>query len=165
MKKLFAVLLAAVLLVPALAFAQGSVLMVELPEDAQMVENVAFDDGDFIQTYQLGGTSVHLLRYTAFDMTLEELVQSEWTDARDISALALSSVGSCTASGVRLSAGGEGAELVDVTIIVADYGEGKLVFEAVVPKTDAQGAAAVQKMIDTMDVLTDGVKSLEDEVG
>ncbi|MBQ2991511.1 MAG: hypothetical protein IJD60_09540 [Clostridia bacterium] len=164
MKKVCLCILALMLL-PVCALGDGPVLLMEMPEDVQMVEDVAFDDGDFIQTYQLGGTSVHLLRYTAFDMTLEELVQSEWTDARDISALALSSVGSCTASGVRLSAGGEGAELVDVTIIVADYGEGKLVFEAVVPKTDAQGAAAVQKMIDTMDVLTDGVKSLEDEVG
>ena len=31
------------------------VMLVKLPEDAQMVENVAFDDGDFIQTYQLSG--------------------------------------------------------------------------------------------------------------
>ena len=69
MRKMFAVMLAVLLLMPALALAQGSVLMVELPQDAQMVENVAFDDGDFIQTYQLaGGASVQLLRYAAFDM-------------------------------------------------------------------------------------------------
>ena len=43
---------------------EAPVLLVQLPEDAQMVENVAFDDGDFVQTYQLnGGAYVQLLRY------------------------------------------------------------------------------------------------------
>ena len=71
MKKGFFALLLAVCMLPALALATGSVLMVELPQDAQMVENVEFDDGDFIQTYQLsGGARVQLLRYASFDMTL-----------------------------------------------------------------------------------------------
>ena len=71
-KLLGALLLGAALLLPALALADGPVLLVELPEDAVMVENVTFEDGDFIQSYQLaGGSQVQLLRYARFDMTLE----------------------------------------------------------------------------------------------
>lgn len=73
--------------------APRSVLLVQLPEDAQMIENIEFEDGDFIQTYQLsGGARVQLLRYADFDMTLEELVQSEWTGATDVSAVDISSI-------------------------------------------------------------------------
>ena len=45
-KLLGALLLGAALLLPALALADGPVLLVELPEDAVMVENVTFEDGD-----------------------------------------------------------------------------------------------------------------------
>ena len=80
MKKAFFALLALALLLPAAALGDGPVLLVHLPQDAQMVENIAFDDGDFIQTYQLsGGANVQLLRYQAFDMTIDDLVASEWT--------------------------------------------------------------------------------------
>ena len=41
------------MLVPALALAGDEVMLVELPQSAQMVENVSFEDGDFIQSYQL----------------------------------------------------------------------------------------------------------------
>jgi len=72
-------LLMLLLVLPVLAFADAPVLLVELPESAQMVENVEFDGGDFIQTYQLeDGVSVQLLRYTGFGMTIEELVASDW---------------------------------------------------------------------------------------
>jgi len=73
---LFAVLL---VLLPVIAFAQAPVMLVNLPESAQMVENVEFDNGDFVQTYQLeNGVSVQLLRYTGFAMTLDELIASDW---------------------------------------------------------------------------------------
>ena len=58
MKKMLIGLLTLALLLVGAAFADENdapVLLVQLPEDAQMVENVAFDDGDFIQTYQLSG--------------------------------------------------------------------------------------------------------------
>ena len=59
MKKIWIIgLLTLALLLAGAAFADqedAPVLLVQLPEDAQMVENVAFDDGDFIQTYQLSG--------------------------------------------------------------------------------------------------------------
>ena len=57
MKKIWIIgLLTLALLLAGAAFADqedAPVLLVQLPEDAQMVENVAFDDGDFIQTLSL----------------------------------------------------------------------------------------------------------------
>ena len=78
MKKIWIVgLLTLALLLAGAAFADqedAPVLLVQLPEDAQMVENVAFDDGDFIQTYQLsGGAYVQLLRYMQSDVTIDGL--------------------------------------------------------------------------------------------
>lgn len=81
--KMFCCLTVALLMLLTCAWAEDAssraVLLVQLPEDAQMIENVEFEDGDFIQTYQLsGGAHVQLLRYAGFDMTLDELVQSDW---------------------------------------------------------------------------------------
>ena len=79
MKKMIAMLFALAMLIPAFALAAGPVLLVDLPEDAQMIENIAFDDGDFIQTYQLeDGVTVQLLRYTGFSMAIEDLIASDW---------------------------------------------------------------------------------------
>lgn len=83
MKKIWIVgLLTLALLLAGAAFADqedAPVLLVQLPEDAQMVENVAFDDGDFIQTYQLsGGAYVQLLRYMQSDVTIDGLVAGDW---------------------------------------------------------------------------------------
>jgi len=101
MKRFFAAL---VLMLALPALAAASVLMVELPEDAQMVENVAFDDGDFIQTYQLsGGASVQLVRYASFEMTLGELFASEWVGATDVRELGVSEIGGCPAQGLRFA--------------------------------------------------------------
>ena len=67
MKKILMWLTVLALMLTGAAFADqenAPVMLVKLPEDAQMVENVAFDDGDFVQTYQLnGGAYVQLLRY------------------------------------------------------------------------------------------------------
>lgn len=64
---------------PVMALAAGPVLLVDLPESAQMIENVEFDNSDFIQSYQLeNGANVQLLRYTGFTMTLEDLIASDW---------------------------------------------------------------------------------------
>ena len=153
MKKLFAVLLAAVLLVPALAFAQGSVLMVELPEDAQMVENVAFDDGDFIQTYQLaGGAQVQLVRYAAFDMTLGELFASEWVGATDVRELGVTEVGGHPAQGLRFSYQAEGQAALDVALVVVDAGE-TLVMSAVFPAGTAD--AQLEAMLGSLSVMNE----------
>ena len=154
MKRMFACLLA-LLVLPALALSEGPVLLLELPQDAQMVENVQFDDGDFIQTYQLsGGARVQLLRYGAFDMTLDELVASEWVGCTNAQDLALGSVGGYPASGLRLHDQEDGQDALDVTVVLVDAGEATLVFEAVFPQAlgDAQIRALVDGMIDSMDV-------------
>ena len=152
MKKI-AALLVLLLLVPALALAQGSVLMVELPQDAQMVENVAFDDGDFIQTYQLaGGAQVQLLRYAAFDMTLGELFASKWVGATDVRELGVAQVGGYPAQGLRFLYEEEGQAALDVTLVVIDAGE-TLVMSAVFPAGTAD--AQLETMLGSLNVMNE----------
>ena len=167
MKKWMAMLLAAVLLLPAIALAQGAVLLVELEQDAQLVENVAFDDGDFIKTYQLGnGAQVQLLRYASFDMTLGDLFASEWIGATDVRELGVGEIGGYPAQSLRFAYQEVGQQALDVTLIVVDTGE-TLVFTAVYPQ--ALGAeqidASVQAMIDSMTVSTEETVDMTAEVG
>ena len=167
MKKCFAVLLWLVLMVPVLAFGENAVLLVELEQGAQMVENVAFEDGEFIKTYQLsGGASVQLLRYASFDMTLGDLFASEWIGATDVRELGVSEIGGCAAQGLRFAYAQEGQEALDVTLIVIDAGE-TLVFTAVYPQAlgAAQIDAKVQAMLDSMSVSTDDTVNNTAEVG
>ena len=108
MKKTWIIgLLTLALLLAGAAFADqedAPVLLVQLPEDAQMVENVAFDDGDFIQTYQLsGGAYVQLLRYMQSDVTIDGLVAGDWPGATNMQALDLKTVGGCAAQGVLIT--------------------------------------------------------------
>ena len=156
-------------LLPVLALAEGSVLLVELEQDAQMVENIAFEDGDFIQTYQLsGGASVQLVRYASFDMTLGDLIASEWVGATDVRELGMSEIGGYPAQGLRFAYHEEGQEALDVTLVVVDAGE-TLVFTAVYPQAlgMAQIDAAVQAMLSSMSVSTDGAEAVDStaEVG
>ena len=92
MKKILMWLTVLALMLTGAAFADqenAPVMLVKLPEDAQMVENVAFDDGDFIQTYQLsGGAYVQLLRYAQGDVTLDGIVAGDWPGATDIQSMA-----------------------------------------------------------------------------
>ena len=168
MKKLFAMLLA-MLLFAASAYAEGSMLLVELPQDALMVEDVAFDDGDFIQTYQLGdGARVQLVRYASFDMTLGDLIASEWVGATDVFEIGVNEIGGCPAQGLRFSFHEAGQEALDVTLVVVDAGE-TLVFSAVYPQ--ALGAkqidAAVEAMLASMSVMEEGTEPVDStaEVG
>ncbi|MCI6373720.1 MAG: hypothetical protein MR821_00285 [Clostridiales bacterium] len=148
-------LLCAALLLPALSLADGPVLLVELPDDAQMIENVAFEDGDFIQSYQLaGGTQVQLLRYASFGMTLEELAGSDWPDATAAAKLDVKHVGGCPASGLRLTSPAGDGSVLEVTLVLVDAGAYTLIFSAVCPQgADAQ---AVETMLSTMNVLETG---------
>ena len=170
MKKIMALLLCMLLLVPAFALAGGPVLLVDLPQDAQMIENIAFDDGDFIQTYQLsGGASVQLLRYQAFDMTLGDLIASEWAGCTDVREAAVTSVGGCPAHGLRFAYQQEGQEALDVTLLLVEAQGATLVFEAVYPAAlgTAQIDASVQAMIGSMDLMMDGAVTADEnaEVG
>ena len=155
MKKCFFALLLALCMLPALVLASDSVLMVQLPQDAQMVENVEFDDGDFIQTYQLsGGATVQLLRYASFEMTLGDLIASEWAGCTDVRELGVNAIGGCAAEGLRFAYQEEGQAALDVTVALVKADDAVLVFEAVFPEAlgDAQIEATVQEMISSMDV-------------
>ena len=169
MKTMLAVLLALMLLTPVMATAQNAVLLVELEQDAQMIENIAFEDGDFIQTYQLsGGASVQLLRYASFDMTLGDLIASEWVRATDVRELGVSEISGYPAQGLRFTYQEEGQEALDVTLAVVDAGE-TLVFTAVYPQTlgTVQIDAQVQAMLSSMSVSLDGAEAVDStaEVG
>ena len=150
-----ALVLCAALLLPAMALAGGPVLLVELPEDAVMIENVEFEDGDFIQSYQLAdGAQVQLLRYSRFDMTVEELAGSDWPGYTAAVKLDIRHVGGCPASGLRLSSPQEDGSALDVTLVLVDAGAYTLIFSAVCPQgADAQ---AVETMLATMNVLETG---------
>lgn len=168
MKKMFAVLLM-LLAIPATVFAQGNVLLLELEQNAQMVENVAFDDGDFIQTYQLsGGASVQLVRYASFDMNLGDLIASEWVGATDVRVLEISEISGYPAQGLRFAYQEEGQEALDVTLVVVDAGE-TLVFTAVYPQAlgAAQIDASVEAMLGSMSVSAEGAQAVDStaEVG
>lgn len=169
MKKFISVLLALMLMLPAMAFAQGNVLLVELEQDAQIVENVAFEDGDFIQTYQLsGGAHVQLVRYASFDMNLGDLIASEWVGATDIRVLEVSEISGYPAQGLRFAYQEEGQDALDVTLVVVDAGE-TLVFSAVYPQAmgAAQIDAAVEAMLGSMSVSAEGAQAVDStaEVG
>jgi len=169
MKRGLAALLAIMLMLPAMACAQGAVLLVELEQNAQMIENIAFDDGDYIQTYQLsGGANVQLLRYASFDMTLGDLIASEWVGATDVRELGVSEVGGYPAQGLRFAYQQEGQEALDVTLVVIDAGE-TLVLSAVYPQelSTSQIDASVQAMLATMSVSVEGAEAVDStaEVG
>jgi len=163
MKRGLAALLAIMLMLPAMACAQGAVLLVELEQNAQMIENIAFDDGDYIQTYQLsGGANVQLLRYASFDMTLGDLIASEWVGATDVRELGMSEVGGCPAQGLRFAYQEEGQDALDVTLVVVDADE-TLVFTAVYPAAlgTAQIDAYVQAMLSSMGVSSEGTEAAD----
>lgn len=114
------------------AAAEGPVLMVELPEEALMIESFEFDDGDFVQSYQLpDGVRVQMLRYASFDMTLEELAEGEWTGYREAQKLDIGEIGGCPAQGMRLT--DEQGSVIVYTMMVSAQ-EQTLIFQAVFPK-------------------------------
>ncbi|MBR5302990.1 MAG: hypothetical protein IKU38_09155 [Clostridia bacterium] len=167
MKKFVAIWIALMLMIPVMAFAENAVLLVELAPDAQMIENIAFEDGDFIQTYQLAGEAqVQLLRYASFDMTLGDLFASEWLGATDVRELGMSEIGGYPAQGLRFAYQEEGQQALDVTLVVVDAGE-TLVFTAVYPQ--ALGAelidAQLQAMLASMTVSADDTADMTAEVG
>ena len=159
MKKILMWLTVLALMLTGAAFADqenAPVMLVKLPEDAQMVENVAFDDGDFIQTYQLsGGAYVQLLRYAQGDVTLDGIDAGDWPGATDIQSMALETVGGYAAKGLMLSVEPEDEEAMRVALVLVLADRCALVYQAVYPQRlgDDQIDDAVQRMVDSMDVL------------
>ena len=162
MKKILMWLTVLALMLTGAAFADqenAPVMLVKLPEDAQMVENVAFDDGDFIQTYQLsGGAYVQLLRYAQGDVTLDGIVAGDWPGATDIQSMALETVATLdngVVGHLMLSVEPEDEEAVRVALVLVSADRCALVYQAVYPQRlgDDQIDDAVQRMVDSMDVL------------
>ncbi len=142
----------------------GPLLLVNLPEDMRMVEDVAFEDGDFVQTYQLsGGAYVQLLRYNDFDMTLNDLIVSEWAEATDVQTLENLKIGGLEADGVRLNSAEEGLEPVRVTLVMVKADGCTLVYQAVYPQKLGQEQidSSVQAMISSMSVLNGSAEQPE----
>ena len=159
MKKILIGLLTLALLLVGAAFADqedAPVLLVQLPEDAQMVENVAFDDGDFVQTYQLsGGAYVQLLRYVQSDVTMDGLVAGDWPGATNVQDMTLETVGGCKAQGILMNVSPEDDEALRVALVLVSADSCTLVYQAVYPQRLGidQIDDAVQRMVNSMDVL------------
>lgn len=153
-------LLAVCLLTVSLACAEEfdrPLLFLNLPGDAQMIENVQFDDGDFIQTYQLsGGAHITLLRYADFNMSVHDLLTSEWDGARSISGLDLDPISGQKTEGIRFSYSEADDDTLLITLITITAGKDTLVFEAVYPERNGEDQvnAIVDGIIRTMQVIT-----------
>lgn len=129
MKKGAALLL--LLLMPVMALAEGPMLTTSLPESAQLIENVEFEDGDFIRTYQMeDGATVQMLRYNAFDMTLDDLAEGEWTGYTAREELDLKVMDGYPAEGVHLMTG-DAERGLDVYIVLVHAQEQTLIFQTV----------------------------------
>lgn len=171
MKTMKILLAALALLAMTMGFAladEAPLLLVELPEDAQLVEDVTFDDGDFVQTYQLsGGAYVQLLRYADFDMTIDDLIASEWTGATNVLPVDVAHIGGRVASGMCLDFAEDGQEALHVTLVMVGAGKDTLVYQAVYPQKlgESQIELSVQTMIDSMDVQGGEDGAAVEEVG
>ena len=158
MKRLFMGLAALLLMLGGMVCAladDAPVLMVQLPEDARMVENVAFDDGDFVQTYQLnGGAYVQLLRYDGVSMTTSDVVSSDWVGATNVQSMNLSTIGGCSADGVRFNYEEDGQDELRVSLVLVTSGRATLVYQAVYPQKlgEEQIDSTVDQMVNSMDV-------------
>lgn len=119
------------MLMPVMALAEGPVLETSLPENAQLIESVEFEDGDFIRTYQMeDGATVQMLRYSAFDMTLDDLAEGEWTGYTAREELELSALDGYPAEGVHLMTG-DVENGFDVFIVLVRVQEQTLIFQTV----------------------------------
>ena len=156
MKKFLMVMaLVCMMMIGTAALADGPVLFVELPEDALMIEDVQFDDGDFIQTYQLsGGARVQMLRYAAFDMTLEDLAEGEWTGYTQKQTMDIAQVSGCPASGLMLKYKDEAGTSLTVYLIMVEAEEQKLLMTAAFPDSlgEEKIASDVEVWLNTMTV-------------
>ena len=155
MKKWMMLMLAVCMLCMAIcAAAESAVLTVDLPDDALLTENVEFEDGDRIQTYQLdNGVRVQFLRYAAFDMTLEELAEGEWIGYTASEAMAIEEIGGYPAQGLCLNFG-EGEEQVNVYTIMTDVQGAKLIFQAVFPASlgEKQIEESMDAWVESMEI-------------
>lgn len=143
-------------LLPAWAMADDAVLLVELPESAQQVENVSFEDGDFVQSYQLeDGSMVMLLRYGEMNMTAEELAASDWAENEGVTPGTIAQIDGYPAQHVVVRMRDETGSAFDVNLILVSTGDATLIMQM----TSASGAD-VSAILDSLHVQSgDAVQS------
>lgn len=164
-------LLALMLLaLPTLSLADAPVLLVDLPESAQMMENVEFDNGDFIQTYQLdGGATVQLLRYSGFAMTVDELIASDWPVNAGVEMQEMMEISGYPAqyahilqaydeNGYPVKAGGGPGGVMAVDLVLVNVDGTTLIYQSV-DKGGEGTDIAVKAMIESLQV--QGAQSAE----
>lgn len=157
---IFALLLFAL---PVLSLADAPVLLLDLPQSAQMVENVEFEGGDFIQTYQLeNGVTVQLLRYSGFAMTMEELISSDWPINCGVEMQAMTEISGYPAqhahilqaydeSGYPVKADGGPGGVMAIDLVVVNVDDMTLIFQSI--DKGAEGAGdAIGAMIESLQV-------------
>jgi hypothetical protein len=156
----FCALLSAVFLLLctlALAESAGPYLLLDLPADAQMIENVEFDNGDFVQTYQLsGGAHITLLRSQEMDMSITDLIESEWTGAENVSFLQVAPISEHPTQACSLLYPDESGTRLSVTLLTVQAEQYTLLYEAIYPENlgEDQIRLSIRRMIDSM-TLTD----------
>ena len=154
----FALLLFAL---PAMALCDAPVMLLELPENAQMVENVEFENGDFIQTYQLeGGVTVQLLRYSGFAMTMDELISSNWpvncgvvVEEMEISGIAAQHAHvyqAIDAEGYPVKADGKESGVMEIDLVLVNTDDTALIVQSTM--TSGGDAEAVAAILSTLQV-------------
>jgi hypothetical protein len=140
--------------------AGSNVILVDLPEETVMTELVEFENGDFIQTFQLpyGGTA-QILRYQEFDLTLEELAQGEWTGYTSMERLDTRGMDSFVKEAIHLKMKQDettGTPGCDVYIVLAETKklEQIHIFQAVFPSElgEAQIKEEIGKMLDSINI-------------
>ena len=166
MNRLLKTALSALLLfvLPALALADAPVLLAQLPESAQMVENVEFEGGDFIQTYQLeDGATVQLLRYTGFAMTMDELIASDWPLNSGVEMQAMTEISGFPAqhthilqaydeSGYPVKADGGSGGVMAIDLVLVNVDDTTLILQCI-DKGGAGTGDAVKVLLNSLQVL------------
>ncbi len=156
--------LLALLLAPVAALAGDNLLLVEMPESAVLVENVSFEDGDFVQSYQLeGGVMLMLVRYGGMSMTADELVESEWAGSKSVTPGTIEEIDGYPAQHVIVRADdGFGGE-IDANLIVVSTDDATLILQITGPAgTDVTPILGTLHVQSGDEVVTD---TAEAEVG
>ena len=149
---------------PSLALADAPVLLAQLPESAQMVENVEFEGGDFIQTYQLeDGATVQLLRYTGFAMTMDELIASDWPVNSGVEMQAMTEISGFPAqhahilqaydeSGYPVKADGGPGGVMAIDLVLVNVDDTTLILQCI-DKDGAGTGDAFKALLNSLQVL------------
>jgi len=154
----------AMLMLPVFALADAPVLLAQLPESAQMVENVEFEGGDFVQTYRLeDGATVQLLRYTGFAMTMDELISSDWPVNSGVEMQAMTEISGYPAqhahilqaydeSGYPVKADGGPGGVMAIDLVLVNVDDTTLILQCI-DKGGAGTGDAVKTLLDSLQVL------------